>query len=1023
MEMHKYVVNGVQHIANDRNPQIPEALAPVIAGIASLHDFFPKPQSVYGNYVKKDLKTGKFSVLGPAHPDLKGGTTLGSAERLHSKNGPGPQLTYTPSGDTYPREEMTPYDFATVYNILPSWNAKVLGTGVNIAISGVSDIAASDVTDFRKTFGLSQYAGTFKTVVNGTDPGADGGGGQGENTLDVEMAGATAPNANVIMVVSKGTSTTGGDELSDEYIIDKEVAPIMTASYGECELGLGAAGNAAINKIWQQGATEGISIFESSGDQGSAGCSNSDQAGPNADQVGLQVNGIASSPYLTAVGGTDFTWSFVKGGPGLYWNTTNGTYGQNAKGYMPEVPWNSTCTNPLVYPIFSNGFTGPESLCNGLIGTDYDGLIVITGGSGGESHCTTGGTTNASCTGGWPKPSWQTGLGVPSDGHRDLPDVSLFASAGFADGVVGSAILDCEASSGSPEKTCDYTNPDYIIYQEIGGTSASSPLMAGVMALVLQKTGKAQGLANPEFYKLYANQVAAGTACDSSTVTNASKCVFNDISSGTNAQVCYAGGPNCVTKTSGDELGILSGYAATKGYDEAIGLGSVNVYNLVNAWPTGTTTPTMTVAVSPSSLAFPSTAEGKVSAAQVVTVKNTGTAAVTLTSATFVGTNIKSFVISAKTCGTSLAVGASCTYSVEFAPATTGALSASLSIADNATGSPQAVTLTGTATVATATLTVAVSPASLTFPSTAEGKVSAAQVVTVKNTGTAAVTLTSATFVGTNIKSFVISAKTCGTSLAVGASCTYSVEFTPALTGALSASLSIADNATGSPQLVALKGTATTATAGPTVTLSPASIAFPVTIVGSTSDAQVVTLTNTGTVAVAVSSIAVSGASYLDLSNCGASLAVKAACSIYVAFKPTAAGAQSGTLVVTDTAAGSPQKIALTGNGAAVPSVKLSTTSIAFPATVHGTTSSAVAVTLTNGGAATLNLTSIAVTGTNPLAFEALDTCGATLAAGANCTVYVAFKPAAAAAYKATLSIADNGGASPQSVALSGTGK
>ena len=166
----------------------------------------------------------------------------------------------------------------------------------------------------------------------------------------------------------------------------------MTASYGECELGLGKTGNAAINAIWQQGATEGISIFESSGDQGSAGCSNSDQAGPNADKIGLQVNGIASSPYLTAVGGTDFTWSFVPGGPSKYWNTSNGTYGQNVKGYLPEVPWNSTCTNPLVYPIFSNGYNSPEELCNGLIGSDYEGLIVITGGSGGVSHCTTGGT-------------------------------------------------------------------------------------------------------------------------------------------------------------------------------------------------------------------------------------------------------------------------------------------------------------------------------------------------------------------------------------------------------------------------------------------------------------------------------------------------------------------------------------------------------------------------------------------------------------------------------------------------------
>ena len=178
LEMHKYLVNGEMHMANDRDPQIPEALAPVIEGVASLHDFYHKPQSIFGNYVRKDLKTGKLTNLGPAHTELKQSSLINSAQTLPAKNGPVPQLTYTPSGESYPHEEVTPYDFATIYNILPSWSAKVLGTGVSIAISGVSDISAADVTDFRKTFGLSGYTGTFKTIVNGTDPGADGGGGQ-----------------------------------------------------------------------------------------------------------------------------------------------------------------------------------------------------------------------------------------------------------------------------------------------------------------------------------------------------------------------------------------------------------------------------------------------------------------------------------------------------------------------------------------------------------------------------------------------------------------------------------------------------------------------------------------------------------------------------------------------------------------------------------------------------------------------------------------------------------------------------
>jgi hypothetical protein len=141
-----------------------------------------------------------------------------------------------------------------------------------------------------------------------------------------------------------------------------------------------------------------------------------------------------------------------------------------------------------------------------------------------------------------------------------------------------------------------------------------------------------------------------------------------------------------------------------------------------------------------------------------------------------------------------------------------------------------------------------------------------------------------------------------------------------------------------------------------------------------------------------------------------------------VAFKPASAAALGGLLSVTDNASGSPQKVTLTGTGTAAPSVKLSATSIAFPTTLHGTTSAAQTVTLTNAGTATLDLTSITLAGANPTDFEALNTCGPSLAAGANCVVYVAFKPATAAAFKATLTITDNGSASPQSVALSGTG-
>ena len=324
---------------------------------------------------------------------------------------------------------------------------------------------------------------------------------------------------------------------------------------------------------------------------------------------------------------------------------------------------------------------------------------------------------------------------------------------------------------------------------------------------------------------------------------------------------------------------------------------------------------------------------------------------------------------------------------------------------------------------ATAAPAVTVTPTSLTFPSTVVGSTTAAQVVTIKNSGTATLNLTSETITGTDPTSFIKSATTCAATLAPAASCTVSVEFKPAAAGALTASLSIADNASGSPQAVTLTGTGTALV--PVVSLTPASIAFPASIVGTTSAAQPVTLKNTGGATLTISSIALGGtnpASFVEIGTCGKSLTAGASCSLYVGFKPASAAALSATLVVTDNAVGSPHHVTLTGTGTAAPTMNLSSTSITFPSTLHGTTSVASTITLTNSGPSTLTLSSIVLGGTNPTDFVELNTCGATLAPAGTCNVYVAFKPAAAGSFKATLAITDDGAASPQSVTLAGTG-
>jgi subtilase family serine protease len=422
VEMHRYLVNGKMHIANDRDPQIPEALSPVVAGLASLHDFFPAHQSVLGRFVQRDAKTGRVTPV----------------ESI--SNGPAPQYVFPdPASGGINNEDITPYDFATIYNLTPLWNAGITGKGQSIAISAETDINLADITAFRKAFGLSGFAGTATIVLSGADPGTI----QGdlvENTLDAEWAGATAPDAQILIVVSKATATSSGGLLSDTYIVDNKTATIMSASYGECEEALGSAANSAINAIYQQGAAEGISIIVAAGDQGSTGCDNSNPITfPAPAQSGLAVNGLASSPYVTAVGGTDFLWQTSP--YSKYWNATNAANGSNAIGYIPELPWNASCTSTYLLTYVYTGQTSAESLCNAANKDGLSDMVTVHGGSGGASGCLSNTGTIASCTGGYPKPAWQTGTGVPNDTVRDLPDVSLFAGSGLPSGNGGSAYL------------------------------------------------------------------------------------------------------------------------------------------------------------------------------------------------------------------------------------------------------------------------------------------------------------------------------------------------------------------------------------------------------------------------------------------------------------------------------------------------------------------------------------------------------------------------------------------------------
>lgn len=552
-DIHHFRVGGQDHVANTIDPQIPAALAPVVNGIVSLHNFPRKSHArIKGQFRRQVGQPGLIPLLTFPNPFGSGGTFYG----------------------------MGPGDFATIYNSKPLITAGNDGTGQTIAIVGETNIRLQDIQSFRTMFGLPANFDSSNIILNGADPGITSTDEEGEADLDVEWSGATAPGATVKFVVSASTPASAGIDLSALYIIEHNLAGVMSESYGACEADLGAAGNAFYNGLWQQAAAQGITVVVSAGDGGSAGCDNFNNE--SVATHGLAVSGLASTPYNISLGGTDFDevnrWT-------TFWNSSNDSTGTSAKSYIQEIPWNENCAQI--------GLTG----CGA---SAPSGSLNIVAGSGGPSSV-------------YAKPTWQMGVtGMPADNHRDQPDVSLLASPGFN----GTGYVYCQTDAFGLA-VCDITNAvnGSINFGVIGGTSASAPAFAGVMALVNHKQATSsnpaprQGNAN---YILYALAKKTGASCASST-TEASTCVFNDVVGGnsvlptgqhgigTNSVPCKGGTLNC-SVTVASQNGVLvdpshtttEAWTVTPGYDMVTGLGSLNITNLANAWATTSTIATTT---------------------------------------------------------------------------------------------------------------------------------------------------------------------------------------------------------------------------------------------------------------------------------------------------------------------------------------------------------------------------------------------------------------------------------------------
>ena len=454
--------------------------------------------------------------------------------RLHRSNLPidrsKPLNTQTLNGVV--NHFIAPGDLYAIYDF-PAYSATA-GAGVTIAVMGQTDLNQgstlpdANVAAFRTAAGLPPINLKLQ-LAGGTDPGVKAG-DIDEAHLDVEWSGAAAPGATILYVY--GSDAFGS---SFTYAVDNKVAPIVTISYGLCESGfnssISASGQselAAYNSILAQANAQGMTVVNSAGDSGAADCDTSGTA-----SEGLNVDFPSSSPYVTAAGGTMFSGDVNT--PATYWSATNGANGGSALGYIPEQPWNET--------------------------SNLTGLTAGGAGGGGASAF-------------FSKPSWQMGTGAgatPNDSSRDVPDIAM-NSAAMHDGY-----FVCSTGTNAQELPCtngflDSTgNPNVF-----GGTSFVAPTMAGILALVEQHLGAggtaATGLGNIN-YILYG--LANGPTYSS---------IFHDITSGSNSVPCSQGTANC---TNGGSIGFSAG----TGYDQASGLGSLDVAKLISNWssavPTG----------------------------------------------------------------------------------------------------------------------------------------------------------------------------------------------------------------------------------------------------------------------------------------------------------------------------------------------------------------------------------------------------------------------------------------------------
>ena len=601
---------------------LPEALTPAVVGLVALSNI----NSAHMNYRKVQRRvTGTNLSTGVAAPNVR------------------PEDT-----ESTTNYAVGPQDFYTIYNENSLLNTNINGTGITIALLEESAINTADVTTFRKTYhvlpntpvslvvdtGYGTNTCTAPTKLKTT-------GEEGEAILDVEWAGAVAPGANLLFMQCAGEGVPLGVFYSAEAVIDNNLADVMSLSYGQYE-GYSTTEDKLALDLWEQAASQGETVVVSAGDTGAA--IEDGNYGTSYVQYGITASSFSTTAWNVSAGGTDFMDAY-NGAQGdtaysisTYWSATNGTGLSSALSYVPEMTWNDSCGSS----IYANSVTiddvigTPESFC-GLIGDTYEGEAIgaLAGGGGAPSKLSTR-----------PRPTWQTGTvyGLPAvsgtNAYRLQPDVSLFASNGFW----GHDLPSYESDEGN----------DATSYG--GGTSFVAPQLAGIFALINQSTTERQGQPNYVLYDMagiefgtttpITNSCNGGGASGIGTTTSSpsSGCVFYDIQSGSTQLPCVSRDANCYTATGqGYSRGVLStsttadspAFNTGVGWDDATGIGSLNIANLVTNWQSTTQSTLFTpvVTVSPTTTTY---AYGTESATTFTAVVS-GTGSLPTGSVTFAG--------------------------------------------------------------------------------------------------------------------------------------------------------------------------------------------------------------------------------------------------------------------------------------------------------------------------------------------------------------------------------------------------